>query len=309
MESRIAGMYDVLRENFKADPEAASFFYRMNMDEIAHRDVVRFQKRLVRNSRLNFDNVTVTLGNIDTVLGLVASAKMPGISLGEAFGACLEIDRNPAAVYYVTAIAQVSGDLSAMMGNLGGKYVEHYRELEQFIASRGIAVPAGLAQSLMDLGVKPEELKPEPEAVDSMALRPEGTAETPAARKGHILIVEDSLFTRTFLFDILSAAGHHVDIATDGIEAANVLFNTQYPFDLVISDINMPNMDGFKLMEVISQRKMDLPFIILTSRTADEDVVRARNLGAVDYLRKPVKPEVILFSVNSFLYGASRATA
>jgi two-component system chemotaxis sensor kinase CheA len=109
-------------------------------------------------------------------------------------------------------------------------------------------------------------------------------AERPLRR---ILVVDDSITTRTLEKNILEAAGYNVQIATDGIEALNTVAAGDLP-DLIISDIAMPRLDGFDLAIRIKgdQRTADIPFILVTSLDSPEDKARGVDVGADAYIVK-----------------------
>ncbi|GHV91000.1 hybrid sensor histidine kinase/response regulator [Spirochaetia bacterium] len=101
-----------------------------------------------------------------------------------------------------------------------------------------------------------------------------------------ILVVDDSRPTRDIERDILAAEGYKVDTAADGSEALAAAKNTRY--DLICTDINMPVMDGFMLTENIRKNDAlkDIPIIVISSRTDEEDQARAALLGANRYIVK-----------------------
>ncbi|MEI8395439.1 MAG: response regulator [Rhodospirillaceae bacterium] len=109
-------------------------------------------------------------------------------------------------------------------------------------------------------------------------------ATPPAART--ILVVDDSVTTRTLEKSILEARGFRVRLAVDGIDALAEL--RQNPVDLVISDIEMPRMNGLILLEAIKQDStlQKIPVILVTSHSNPEDVQRGLNLGADAYIVK-----------------------
>ncbi|GAB4381523.1 MAG: hybrid sensor histidine kinase/response regulator [Elainellaceae cyanobacterium] len=117
----------------------------------------------------------------------------------------------------------------------------------------------------------------------SLALNP--TAE-PAAGKQTILLVEDSIATRTQEKRMLEAAGYEVVTAVDGNDGLTKLQTRS--FDAVISDVQMPNLDGLQLTSKIRQyREYDeLPVILVTSLTSDEDKRRGAEAGANAYITK-----------------------
>ncbi|WP_322507117.1 HD domain-containing phosphohydrolase [Anaerolinea sp.] len=116
-----------------------------------------------------------------------------------------------------------------------------------------------------------------------------------------ILLVEDDSSLLEVVRDILSDAGYHVTTATNGEEALQA-FRQAHP-DLILSDIMMPVMDGFQLLETVRQMEagMLVPFIFLSARTERYDTSYARRLGADDYLFKPFSAEELLTAVEARL--------
>ncbi|NTV11743.1 MAG: response regulator, partial [Zoogloea sp.] len=112
-------------------------------------------------------------------------------------------------------------------------------------------------------------------------------ADIPAAVRRRVLLVEDSLTTRTQEKRILEAAGYEVVTAVDGIDGYAKL--GQADFDIVVSDINMPNLDGLALTELIrrDKRHHDLPVVLVTSLSSEEDRRRGMEVGADAYIAKP----------------------
>ena len=103
------------------------------------------------------------------------------------------------------------------------------------------------------------------------------------ARK-RILVVDDSVTTRTLERSILEAAGYEVLVAADGAAGWQML--QERGADLVLSDVDMPRMDGFALTEAVraSPRFRDLPVILVTARESQEDRARGGAVGADAYL-------------------------
>ncbi len=102
----------------------------------------------------------------------------------------------------------------------------------------------------------------------------------------HILVVDDSITTRTLEKNILETAGFDVTTATDGLEALRCL--KEQPVDLVVSDVEMPNMDGIGLTERLrdATEYKDLPIILVTSLESGEDRERGMMAGANAYIVK-----------------------
>jgi two-component system chemotaxis sensor kinase CheA len=103
-----------------------------------------------------------------------------------------------------------------------------------------------------------------------------------------ILVVDDSITTRTLEKSILEAQGYEVLLSVDGIDALHVLRSGEAIVDLVIADVEMPRMDGFGLLQAIKNdsRLSTLPVILMTSRADPEDVRKGLDLGASAYITK-----------------------
>ncbi|PWC42337.1 response regulator [Azospirillum sp. TSO22-1] len=121
-------------------------------------------------------------------------------------------------------------------------------------------------------------------AAEPVAL-PAVAAARPAV-KPCILVVDDSITTRTLEKSILEAHGYHVVLCVDGREALERLGTLKV--DLVVSDVEMPRMDGFALVQAVKTdpRLADIPVILVTSRGSDEDRERGMRLGADAYIVK-----------------------
>jgi two-component system, chemotaxis family, sensor kinase CheA len=103
-----------------------------------------------------------------------------------------------------------------------------------------------------------------------------------------ILVVDDSITTRTLEKSILEAQGYAVLLSVDGIDALHALRSGEAIVDLVIADVEMPRMDGFGLLQAIKNdpRLSALPVILMTSRADPEDVRKGLDLGASAYITK-----------------------
>ena len=124
-------------------------------------------------------------------------------------------------------------------------------------------------------------------------------ADTKATEQASILIVEDDEGTRKLLVRFLEKDGYSVTASEDGIDA--LLHLGKYDFDLILSDVNMPNLDGFKLLEMVNQKGIKTPVIFLTSMINPEDEERGLKLGAMDYIKKPIKKDLLLLRVKRML--------
>lgn len=110
--------------------------------------------------------------------------------------------------------------------------------------------------------------------------------------KKKILIVEDNVGLSQMQKDWFSQAGYEAVTAMNEPIARSLIRKTQ--FDLILSDVRLPEGDGISLLEWLRKEKKDIPFIITTEYVSVPDVVRTIKLGAIDYLPKPVRKEHLL---------------
>lgn len=109
-----------------------------------------------------------------------------------------------------------------------------------------------------------------------------------------ILLVDDSKTARMVGSQHLQAGGHEVVEAANGREALALLGNT--PVDLILMDVEMPEMDGYETAKAIRKRHSDeewVPLIFLSGRVEDQDLARGIEAGGDDYIHKPVSPVVL----------------
>ncbi len=121
-----------------------------------------------------------------------------------------------------------------------------------------------------------------------------------------ILIVDDEERMRHLLSIMLSRKGYHVDQAGDGVEALEMI--SAMPFDMIITDIKMPRMDGVELLKRIMAMDIPSPVVFITAFATVESAVEAMRQGAVDYIIKPFEEARILLTVERTL-GLSRIIA
>ena len=121
-------------------------------------------------------------------------------------------------------------------------------------------------------------------AVGRTTRRTDGGGNGNEARKA-VLVVEDSITSRMLLKNVLEAAGYYVKPTVDGIDALTALRDEE--FDLVISDIEMPRMDGFELTSIRGDSRLArLPVMLVTGMETQEQKERGVDVGANAYLTK-----------------------
>ncbi len=122
--------------------------------------------------------------------------------------------------------------------------------------------------------------------------------------KGYILVVDDHQLLLEAIRDLLLADGYEVGTAANGLEALDCI-QGRTP-DLILSDINMPQMNGYDLYQKVRENPswVRIPFIFLTARGERTDVLRGKALGAEDYFVKPFDSEDLLTTIKSRLERA-----
>lgn len=114
-----------------------------------------------------------------------------------------------------------------------------------------------------------------------------------------ILLVEDDPISSSILLKILKEDGFKVNHVTDGAQALIEIATNEY--DLILSDIEMPNMDGYSLLEYIKEKSIRIPVVFLSAYTSEADEIKGLELGAAEYIRKPIKREVLKLRLKKIL--------
>ena len=116
-----------------------------------------------------------------------------------------------------------------------------------------------------------------------------------------VLVVEDNASLRMAIVTILKQDGYTVLSAADGMQALDVMKNSQP--GLILADIAMPVMDGYEFYRAVRDRPewTSIPFIFLTGRSQHDDVIKGKALGVEGYLVKPVDPEELLVTLRARL--------
>ena len=118
-----------------------------------------------------------------------------------------------------------------------------------------------------------------------------------------ILVVEDDFDIRELLQNFLQEAGYEVATANDGIEALSLFSGQRY--DLIILDILLPKIDGYGVCELI-RKQSDVPIIMLTALSGEEDQIRGLDLQVDDYITKPFSMPVLLRKIAAVLRRSNR---
>ncbi len=135
--------------------------------------------------------------------------------------------------------------------------------------------------------------------IDLLVLK--GSAGKESNNKGAVLVVDDNALNRTLLATSLEEEGYCVETAVDGRLALDRL--KRNPFDVVLLDLLMPEMDGYEVLELMKadSNLRHIPVIIITALDEMESIVRCIEMGATDYLTKPFDPAILRARINASL--------
>ncbi|HEX9983873.1 MAG TPA: response regulator [Thermoanaerobaculia bacterium] len=117
--------------------------------------------------------------------------------------------------------------------------------------------------------------------------------------KKTVLVVEDNLLNRELNNALLKSAGYEVILAKDGAEALMLIGREKV--DLLLLDVDLPFIDGHKVLEALKEQGINIPAIFVSGLPGDEPEVKAFEIGAADFIRKPVKNNVLLARVAKVL--------
>ncbi len=114
-----------------------------------------------------------------------------------------------------------------------------------------------------------------------------------------VLIVDDSEMVRNYYYYILKNAGFNVISAIDGTDGLEKIYQFS-DIDVVVTDINMPNMDGYSMIEKIREDKQfeDIPIIIISTEQEASDKQKGYDAGADVYVVKPIEPNVLIENIK-----------
>jgi len=151
------------------------------------------------------------------------------------------------------------------------------------------------------------ELRIEPDAEtkalhrEIMALRARTSAANASAEelRKNVLVVEDNVLNRELMSALLKGAGYNVYVAKDGAEALMMIGRERV--DLMLLDVDLPFIDGHSLLQAVRENGLEIPAIFISGLPGEEVEVKAFNVGATDFIRKPVKNNVLLARVEKVL--------
>jgi two-component system chemotaxis sensor kinase CheA len=212
------------------------------------------------------------LASLGDVLGLASGYLPTAESLGDRALPVVLVTAGDRALAF--AVDEFLAEQEVVVKSLGAR-IRHLRHVAgaTLLPSGKIALVLNAANLVRTALVRAPAPAPEP-------------AEAAAPTRKRLLVVDDSVTTRALEKSILEAAGYEVLAAADGRAAWQLL--QEEAVDLVVSDVDMPGMDGFALTEAVrgTARFCDLPVVLVTARESEPDKARGSAVGADAYLVK-----------------------
>ncbi|NOY65197.1 MAG: sigma-54-dependent Fis family transcriptional regulator [Nitrospirae bacterium] len=117
--------------------------------------------------------------------------------------------------------------------------------------------------------------------------------------KGRVLVIDDEAIVRVSCERVLRPEGFEVVVTSRGDEAIELL--EKEPYDVVLTDLKMPDMDGLEVLKIIKERWPDIQVIIITGYGTISTAVQAIKMGAYEYIEKPFTPQDILQVVEKVI--------
>lgn len=190
------------------------------------------------------------------------------------------------------------------------------RPLQQSYFGGASIDPEGRVVLVLDIGrllagrtaelAGPSEVQPLLPAADSVA--GEEVAEAPGGPT-RILLIDDSLSVRKFVSRMLERAGYAVDTAVDGEDGVKKA--TQVNYQVIITDLEMPKLNGYEVLQTLRQRPRtkSTPIMVMTTRAGEKHQQAAMSLGASGYLTKPVEERALVAAVEQWISRPAGATS
>lgn len=117
--------------------------------------------------------------------------------------------------------------------------------------------------------------------------------------KARILLIDDEMTIQRNISEILKKEGYEVQIAPDGVIALMQI--SKEKFDLILCDISLPNLDGYQMLEYVNNNAIEIPLIFLSDISGSANKAKGLQMGASEYIQKPIDKNLLLLLVNKVL--------
>ena len=272
-----------------------SQFYAMQLGNI--QGLMRLSTEEVQ-THLGMADQPLRFNDMDFPLHYLGAVLEPGLQLQ------LQADHMYPVVFVRTGdqciawlVDSISGRREVLLQSLGALFKSCRFYSAATITTDGQVV---LVPDMVELASRVQEATKAPELPEAQ-LDSDMRAERPLHERMHVLVVDDSITVRKVTEKLLAGENYEVGTARDGLDALQKL--DEFEPDLVLSDIEMPRMDGFELLSAVRQSELwsDVPVIMISSRTAGKHRERATDLGASDFLGKPYQNDELLTLIKRHL--------
>ncbi len=251
--------------------------------------------RVIREKSVRIENANYSLVELNELLKLSSVIKTDSENIPLLV---LETLENPCALL----VDEIIKTEEIVIKPLGAPLQNRADFLGAAILGDGRVVPVlDLIHLIAERGMRNAELKTEDQRPKTEDLNPNPNS---ALRIPHsalnILIVDDSPSVRHINSKLIKSAGWQAIIAKDGLEALEILQAFQEPPDVILTDVEMPRMNGYELLASLKQNEKlrAIPVIMITSRAGDKHRQKAIDLGVSEYLTKPYQDSVLLEKIK-----------
>ena len=231
------------------------------------------------------DNQTHSILYLDEILNL------PPIKRGSEFVPVLEVLENPS----VLAVDEIVGIEEIVIKPLGVPLKNSPEFLGAAILGDGQAVP------VLDLIYLLKHKTRGHKKIQDSALESQSKIKNQKSKILSVLIVDDSPTVRQLTSNLIKSAGWQPIAAKDGLEALEILQAFQELPDIILTDVEMPRMNGYELLSALKNEEnlRDIPVVMITSRAAEKHRQKAFELGVLEYLTKPFADSTLLDKIRS----------
>jgi DNA-binding SARP family transcriptional activator len=207
------------------------------------------------------------------------------------------VDAAIATAHHALALDPLQEAMHRMLMRLYAEGGDYVNALQQYDACVKIL--------RRELGIEPDgETKALEREIAALRSRRTTTATTSEPERKSVLVVEDNALNRELTNALLKSAGFDVLLARDGAEALMLLGRQQV--DLLLLDIDLPFIDGHSLLAALKDKGIQTPAIFVSGVAGEEAEIRAFEIGAVDFIRKPVRNNILLARIQRVLGDSER---
>lgn len=242
-------------------------------------------KRIAAENTLRLNDLSYKFFNFNDLINFPSRAKLAGDKISILL---IETSETP----YALAVDQILRPEETVIKPLGSLLQNASELIGATILGDGSVVPV---LDLIHLIEKKEKSKPAKQEIQTVEPK-----ELSAPKASSVLIVDDSPSVRHINSNLISNAGWQPLLAKDGLEALEVLQTARELPCAVVTDVEMPRMDGYELLAAIKRQEYlrAIPVIIITSRSGDKHRQKAYNLGVSAYLNKPFEESDLIEKIR-----------